>query len=102
MSEPIRNIGAKLTGTAGATAKLNFAGVSGYSDFKRSGVSICSCGASPIYVKAVAKDAAAPTVSSTNAEWVIAAGGTLNLEVARSIDLYINGTSEYAATEWAK
>lgn len=82
----IQNIVQEVTGTAAATAKVAFTStVSGsyVSFFNGSGTNNC-------FVKFVAKNAAAPTVSATNAFMVIYPGAErfINIDTAKW-DLYV-------------
>jgi len=96
----IHNAGAEVTGTAGATAKLDFSGGANYGvNFKRQAVLIASCGASPIYAKVVGRNGSAPTVTSSNWHVQILAGQTVLLRATREIDVYLNGSTAYTAQE---
>lgn len=95
-----RGVQPSLTGTAGASALLDFTGLTGYvSTWKRSGVVIRNTGAGTLYVDVANATDAAPTVTAANALYQIAPGTSLSLSYARSVSLYIFGTSTYAARE---
>ena len=101
-TEPVLEIGGTASGTAGATAKITFTPPANYpGDFPRRMVAIASTGASSLYLKAVQKGAAAPTVSSSDFHWAVPSGSTLHLRVGGSVDLYLFGTTTYSAVEMA-
>ena len=96
----IHNVGAELTGTAGATAKLDFSSGTNYAaNFRRQAVLVASCGASPVYAKIVGRGGSAPTVTSSNWHIQIPAGQTVLIRATREVDVYLLGTTAYTAQE---
>jgi hypothetical protein len=91
-------VGGEASGTAGATAKLEFSG--GDAAFAREGgFLITSCGAADLYLKLVARGAAAPTLTALNYLIRIPSGETVHVNAGRALDAYIFGTTEYFAQE---
>lgn len=89
-----------MTGTAGATAKIDFTGATGYNPTaERQAVLVASCGASPLYIKLVNAGASAPTVTSGNYHYYVPANSTLTIRCWRSVDLYVFGTTAFTAKE---
>lgn len=97
----IHNVGSEATGTAGATAKLDFTGATGYTaDFRRQAVLVASCGASSIYAKVVGRGSGVtPTITSSNWHIQIPAGQSVLIRATREVDLYLNGSTAYTAQE---
>jgi hypothetical protein len=97
----IRNVGAEVTGTAGATAKLDFTVGTNYAaNFLRQAVLVASCGASPVYAKVVGRSSGiTPTITSTNWHVQIPAGQTVLIRATREVDVYLNGSTAYTAQE---
>lgn len=97
----IRGIGSEVTGTAGATAKLDFTGASGYAaNFKRQAIVVASCGAATVYIKLIGRSAAAPpTVSAATFHFAVPAGSSAVIQCTRDVDAYLFGTTAFTAVE---
>jgi hypothetical protein len=96
----IRNVGAEITGAAGATAKLDFTAASAYNpDFRRQAILLASCGTAPIYVKLVGRSGTAPTITSSNWHIQVPAGQSVVTQATREVDVYVNGSTAYTAVE---
>lgn len=96
----IRNVGAELVSTAGATSKLDFtAGTNYASDFRRQAVLFANSGTAPVYVKVGGRNSGTSTVTSSNYHLQVPAGQSVTLRATREVDLYVNGSSSFTAVE---
>jgi hypothetical protein len=96
----IRNVGAELVATAGATSKLDFSTGTNYaSDFRRQAVLVANSGTAAIYVKVGGRNNGSPTVTSTNYHLQVPVGQSVTLRATREVDLYVNGSSAFTAVE---
>jgi hypothetical protein len=91
-----------------ATTQKLFATIPGWQRNNRQGVSICflsTTAADAMYIRIVARGAAAPPVSSTNCDYVIAANQTVPVQCGPGVDIYVRhsaaGTLNYTASEFA-
>jgi hypothetical protein len=98
----------EATTLATATTQKLFASISGKVRAERQGVSLCflsSTATDVMYVRLVTKGASAPTVSSTNCDYVLLANQTLPIHCGPDVDIYVRhsaaGTLNYAASEFA-
>lgn len=66
----------------------------------RYGVTITAY-ASPVYVRAVVAGASDPSASSSDYDWIVPLGTSIDRKVGESIDLWVQTAGNYSMVTWS-